>query len=96
MQERGGKLVAECKQHLLAVMSGIPECSPDGSGARNADIELAAGLGLDLPVQNRWLTWSLLSSLELEGRVEVLKVGQSGHRRYRLGRQTSASVIPAV
>jgi hypothetical protein len=89
MHERGMKLVSECKQHLLAVMSGIPECSPDGPGARNADIELAAGLRLDLPVQDRWLTWSLLSSLGLDGKIEVLKVGQSGHRRYRLASQTA-------
>ena len=86
MQGRGAKLIEECKQHLLETMSRIPECSPDGSGARNADIELAAGLGLDLPVQNRWLTWSLLSSLELEGQIEVLKVGISGQRRYRMAR----------
>jgi hypothetical protein len=80
----GEVLVNRCKQHLLSVMASRSECSSDGAGARNSDLEAACGFGLDLPQQRGWFTWSLLQSLAAEGSVDVLRVGGQGVGRYRL------------
>ena len=88
--QEGRKLIAECKQHILAVMRSIPACSPDAGGARNSDVEEAAGFSLDLPEQDRWFTWSLLRSLEMEGYVQVLQKGPRARRHYRLARTTGS------
>jgi hypothetical protein len=85
-EDQGRRLIQQCKQHLVETMRSFPECASTGAGARNADLEEAAGFALDLPEQNRWFTWSLLQSLQLEGSVEVLRHGKQGNRSYRLAR----------
>lgn len=77
----GRTLIAQLKAHVISVMKGLDDCSPDGVGGRNVDIERAAELALDLDVQDHYLTWSILHALESDGVVEVLRTPQ---RRYRL------------
>lgn len=74
------------KQHLITAMRSLPECHPRGPGAGNKDIEEAAELGLGLPYQDGWLTWSLLHSLIDEEVVEsvAIKRGKSKGQKYRL------------
>jgi hypothetical protein len=67
-------------------MRSLSVCSPDGEGARNADIESLAGFSLELPEQDRWFTWSLLRSLEMEGHIQVLQKGPRARRYYRLAK----------
>ena len=47
-EQHGRRLIQECKEHLLGVMGSIPECTPDGSGVTNAELENAAGFALSL------------------------------------------------
>lgn len=74
------------KQHLIKTMKSLPECHPRGPGAGNKDLEEAAELGLELPYQDGWLTWSLLHSLLHEGIVEAVATrrGKSKVQKYRL------------
>jgi len=44
----GDKLIDQCKQHILAAMRTLPECSPDGPGVRARALEKEAGLALRL------------------------------------------------
>lgn len=76
MEESGHKLIDALKTHVLETMSGIPECAVGGNGTTGRSIEELAGLGLDLPSQNGWLTWSILMSLVDDGKVEVLRPGR--------------------
>lgn len=83
---RGPELIAKLQQHVLETMRGMPACQPGGPGAGNKDIEEAAGLGLELPYQDGWLTWSILHSLIAKGLVEAVITGRGKARRnkYRL------------
>jgi len=83
----GEDLVATLKMHVLAAMRDLPECAPDGKGARNADIERRTGLALPLSSQNNYITWSILSALGADGAIEILlpPAAKRG-RRYRLTR----------
>ena len=83
-EQEGSGLLHECKRHLLKTMASLPECAPDGPGATNAELERAAGFALDLPEQDHWFTWSILKSLELDGKVEVATRGTRRKRYYRL------------
>jgi len=82
------QLVQRLQEHVLENMRGMPECQPGGPGARNKDIEETAGLGLELPYQDGWLTWSILYSLIAKGLVEAVISGHGKARRnrYRLSR----------
>jgi hypothetical protein len=80
----GEKLIGECKQHVLATMVRLPGCGPNGPGLRSKDIEREAGLALNLPEQDGWLTWSILMSLASGGKVQVLRTGKRGIRHFRL------------
>jgi hypothetical protein len=84
MTPRGAELLAGCKRHVIETMRGMPECRPDGSGAGNKDIEEAAGFRLDLPIQDGWFTWSLLTRMALDGDVDVIQRAPRARRRYRL------------
>src|SRR4051812_17370303 len=83
----GEHLIGELKTHVLRVMEGIEECRPGAPGVSYREIEHDAGLALDLPAQNGWLTWSVLAVLAEEGRVEAVRYGR--RLRWRL---TSAAV----
>ena len=73
-----------CKDHLVDVMRGMPECQPEtGAGAGYRLIEDIADLDLHLDGQNGWMTWSLLIALVQEGRIEVVP-GSEKRRRYRI------------
>jgi hypothetical protein len=81
----GERLIEQLKEHVLAVMRTQPECSPDGPGLRNKDIETAAGLALSLPRQDGWLTWSLLMALARDKKVQFTTRGKKrGIRYFRL------------
>lgn len=80
----GRRLIAQCKRRLLTVMRSMSSCAPDGVGARSSDLEDLAGFSLDLPAPDCRFTWSLLRSLEKEGRVQVLQKGPRTRRYYRL------------
>ncbi len=82
----GRKLIEMLQDHVLQVMQSLPECQPGGPGATNKEIEEAAGLSLDLPYQDGWLTWSILHSLLQKGLVEgvVIKQGRATRNKYRL------------
>ncbi len=80
----GEKIIEKCKEHVLATMRMLPECSPDGPGWRNKDIETAAGFALGLPRQDGWLTWSLLMALVREKRIQFSTRGKRGIRYFRL------------
>lgn len=82
----GPKLVGMLEEHVLYVMRRLEECQPGGPGATNKEIEQAAGLALNLPYQDGWLTWSILHSLLRKGLVEAVPPGPGRgiRRRYRL------------
>lgn len=86
----GQKLIEMLQDHVLRAMAQLPECRPGGPGATNKEIEEAAGLGLNLPYQNGWLTWSILHSLIAKGLVEAVEAwrGKSRRHKYRLRRRT--------
>jgi hypothetical protein len=79
----GRELIEACKEHLIHTMLSIPDCRPTARGAGSRAIETAAALNLDLPENNGWLTWSLLASMAIEGRIEMLRT-PGGRRRFRL------------
>ena len=76
MQSKGKRLLEDLKFHILDAMKSIGECQPNGSGCSYKDIQDLAGLNLDLPAQDGWLTWSVLASLAQEGKVESLRRGR--------------------
>lgn len=82
----GKDLIEMLENHVLSTMRKIDECRPNGPGASNKEIEEAAGLSLNLPYQDGWLTWSILHSLIEKGYVEAIPVkrGKSKRLRYRL------------
>ena len=88
MSTEGEKLIARCKQHILAAMQGLPERAPNWAGLRSKEIEREAGLALNLPEQDGWLTWSILMSLVSDGKAQVLRTGKRGIRHFRLGHKT--------
>ncbi len=75
MQNAGARLVAELKAHVIQAMQGMPECDPRGPGVTYRAVQDLAGLGLNLPAQDGWLTWSILASLKQEGKVETVPRG---------------------
>ena len=76
MQNRGKKAVEELKTLILDTMKSIPQCGRDGDGVSYRDIQNSAGLNLDLPAQDGWLTWSVLASLAQENKIEALRRGR--------------------
>ncbi|AEM74233.1 hypothetical protein [Caldicellulosiruptor acetigenus] len=84
----GPKLIEMLQNHILEVMQQIPQCQPGSSGTSNKEIEEAAGLALNLPYQDGWLTWSILHSLINKGLVEAVEVkhGKTKRFKYRLTR----------
>jgi hypothetical protein len=79
----GKALVEACKDHLLEVMSTLPECRREGPGLGQRAIEDAADFRLHLPEYDGYFTWSLLVALAVEGRLEVLQPGKR-NKKYRL------------
>jgi hypothetical protein len=83
---RGEEIIRLCREHVLSVMADLRDCQPGAVGASNKAIEEAAGLGLNLPEQDGWLTWSIINSLiedeELE-RVDIPR-GKTVRHNYRL------------
>jgi hypothetical protein len=57
-------------------MAGMDECKPGGKGSSYSGIQDLAGLNLDLPKQDGWLTWSILASLREDGKVESIYQGR--------------------
>ena len=86
MQSAGEKLIKDIKNHVLDTMLGISECKENSSGVTYRDIQDLAGLALNLPAQDGWLTWSILSSLSQEGKVEAIHRGKSRRLYWRLKR----------
>lgn len=82
MEEIGRRLVRELKAHVFRVMEQIDDCRPEGQGVSYRIIEELAGLGLKLPAQDGWVTWSLLASLVQSGEVDVIREGR--RLRWRL------------
>ncbi|OIQ58493.1 hypothetical protein MOTE_18630 [Moorella thermoacetica] len=82
----GPKLIEILQHHVLRIMQQLAECQPGGPGATNKEIEEAAGLALNLPYQDGWLTWSILHSLLGKGLVEavVIRHGKVTRHKYRL------------
>ena len=72
MQSIGERLIQQLKDHVLKTMAGIPECQSAGTGCKNKEIQDLAGLDLDLPAQDGWLTWSILMALVKEGKLETV------------------------
>jgi hypothetical protein len=85
----GQELVAKLKAHILEVLTQLPECSPNGQGLGNAEIERRAGLALHLDKQDHWLCWSILKVLEREG--QVGSVGSPSRWRLRAKRNFSSA-----
>jgi hypothetical protein len=81
---RGEDLIDGLKAHVLETMRRMPDCAAGGPGRPNKDVEKAAGLALDLPRQDGWLTWSVLMRLALDGQVEFVRKGKRGDRYFRL------------
>jgi hypothetical protein len=79
----GQALIDLCKSHILDTMAALPDCARDGKGLGYRAIEEAAGFDLDLPKANGWMTWSLLVSLSIGGKVEALQPGKR-NKKYRL------------
>lgn len=80
----GRRLIQTCKDHILSVMRGMPECqSGVGTGAGYRLIEDVADLDLGLEGQNGWMTWSLLIAMVQDGAIEVVP-GTEKRRRYRV------------
>jgi hypothetical protein len=84
MQATGIRLIKELKNQVLDTMQGIDECKANGSGCTYREIQDLAGLSLDLPAQDGWLTWSILSSLNQDGKVEIIHRGKSRRLYWRL------------
>ena len=76
MQGTGQKLIQSLKAHVLQTMDGIDECNPNGKGVIYRVIQDLAGLELELPAHDGWLTWSILSSLVQDGKVNALRRGR--------------------
>ena len=76
MESTGHKLIQDLKTHVLKVMAHLDECQPAGEGVSYRAVEELAGLGLELPAHNGWLTWSLLASLAQDGLTEAERRGR--------------------
>lgn len=76
MESTGKRLIRELKLLIVQTMSEIPECAPGGRGVRYRRIQDLAGLELELPDHDGFLTWSLLSALVEDGQVEVRRDGR--------------------
>jgi hypothetical protein len=76
MQSTGTRLISELKRQVLETMRGIKECQPDQMGVTYRTIQDLAGLALNLPKQDGWLTWSILASLNQDNFVNVEKRGR--------------------
>lgn len=83
MQTKGRKLIRELKLHIMDTMNMVPECGTDGPGCSFREIEDLAGLSLDLPAQDGWLTWSVLAALAEENKAEALRRGRRLYWRIR-------------
>ncbi|MDI6905962.1 MAG: hypothetical protein QMC81_00555 [Thermoanaerobacterales bacterium] len=88
----GIKIIELLEQHVLNMMQELDQCQPGGPGTTNKEIELVAGLALNLPDQDGWLTWSILQSLLRKGLVEAVATrhGKVTRHRYRLSSPSSA------
>lgn len=73
MQHKGQRLIGELKYHVLETMTGMPECQTNGQGIGSSSVQDLAGLNLGLSAQDGWLTWSILSSLADDGKVEAIR-----------------------
>lgn len=82
MEGTGRRLIQGLKVHVLQTMEGIDECNLDGQGVRYRIIQDLAGLELELPAHDGWLTWSILASLVQDGKVHVMREGR--RLRWRL------------
>lgn len=82
MEETGRRLILELKSHVLQAMQQIGDCNQDEEGASYRVIQDLAGLRLELPAHDGWLTWSLLASLVQDGQVDVIRDGR--RLRWRL------------
>jgi len=87
MEDTGRRLMLELKRHVLRAMQQIGDCNQRGEGASYRVIQDLAGLRLDLPAHDGWLTWSLLASLVQDGQVDVVRDGR--HLRWRLARSNA-------
>lgn len=76
MQTKGRRLISELKAHVLENMKGIEQCQLGRQGVVYREIQDLAGLNLDLPAQDGWLTWSILASLREDGLVDAEKRGR--------------------
>ena len=83
MQATGERLVQQLKNHILKTMAGIAECKLNGTGCSYRDIQDLAGLALELPAQDGWFTWSILSSLNQDGKVDIVRKGRRLYWRLR-------------
>ena len=73
MKDTGQRLILELKNHILRTMEQIGDCSPQGTGVSYRIIQDHAGLGLELPAHDGWLTWSVLASLVQDEQVDVIR-----------------------
>ncbi len=81
----GPDLIETLKQHVIDTMLHNADCSKDGGGLGNIEIEELSGLALRLPSQDHYLTYSLLQALIKDGRVEQLRHPNAPRRpKYRL------------
>ena len=76
MKGKGRNMIQGLKAHVLQTMDGIDECNPDGQGVRYRVIQDLAGLELELPAHDGWLTWSILASLVQDGKADALRKGR--------------------
>jgi len=56
MQIKGNRLIEELKEHVISTMKYIDKCQPGNLGVSYREIEDLAGLALELPAQDGWLT----------------------------------------
>lgn len=89
---KGELILNLCREQVLDAMADMPECQPGNEGATNKAIEEAAGLALELPEQDGWITWSILRDLLERGQGERLVVphGKVVRHNYRLVSQNQA------
>ena len=89
---KGEEIIRLCRELVLGMMRDMPECQTGGAGASNKAIEEVAGLALNLPEQDGWLTWSIINSLIELGEVErvVIPHGKVVRHNYRLAAPKSA------
>jgi hypothetical protein len=81
----GRRLISQLKDHVIACMRADPECATGATGLGNTDIEALCDLELHLDSQDHYLTYSILQSLVVDGRIEQIRWPTSPTRpKYRL------------